>query len=165
MQTDKVFDKQYELLEEFINEQPEKRGALIAVLHHAQELFGYLPDDVQLFIARRLEMPAAKVYGVVSFYSYFNTVPQGDYTISICMGTACFVRGSEKILDEFKKQLNLKQGQISEDGKFSFKSIRCVGACGLAPVVMVNDHVYGRVKKEDVAGILAECKGEGDGNE
>lgn len=162
VKTEKIFDEQYESLQKFIDEQEDKEASLIAVLHQAQKIFGYLPDDVQLFISRRLGIPAAKVYGVVSFYSYFNTVPQGEYTVSVCMGTACFVRGSDKILDEFKKQLNLEPGELAEDGRFSLKDVRCVGACGLAPLITVNDRVYGRVKTEDVADIIAEYKDKGD---
>ena len=143
-------------LEAYIDGLKDKEGALINILHEAQDLFGYLPEDLQLFIARKLNITAAKVFGVVTFYSYFSMEPKGKHSISVCMGTACFVKGAENVLDEFKKQLNIKEGNNTEDGLFSIDTLRCVGACGLAPVVIVDGKVYGRVKVEDVAGILKE---------
>jgi len=143
-------------LEAYIDGLKDKEGALINILHEAQDLFGYLPEDLQLFIARKLNITAAKVFGVVTFYSYFSMEPKGKHSISVCMGTACFVKGAEKILEEFKKQLNIKEGNNTEDGLFSIDTLRCVGACGLAPVVIIDGKVYGRVKVEEVAGILKE---------
>ncbi|MGI6321444.1 MAG: NADH-quinone oxidoreductase subunit NuoE [Bacteroidales bacterium] len=133
-------------------------GELINVLHKSQDHFGYLPAEVQEVIAHELRIPVAKVFGVVTFYSFFTMIPKGKYPVSICMGTACYVRGAEKVLDEFKKQLGIKPGETSEDGQFSLSSLRCVGACGLAPVVMVGEKVYGRVSTEDVKKIIAEYK-------
>ncbi|HPF03515.1 MAG TPA: NADH-quinone oxidoreductase subunit NuoE [Bacteroidales bacterium] len=129
---------------------------LINVLHKCQEHFGYLPAEVQEVISDALTVPVAKVYGVVTFYSFFTMTPRGKYPISICMGTACYVRGAEKVLDEFKKELGLQVGQTSPDGKFSLSSLRCVGACGLAPVVMIGDKTYGRVAPDDVRNIIKE---------
>jgi NADP-reducing hydrogenase subunit HndA len=129
---------------------------LINVLHKCQEHFGYLPAEVQEVVSNELVVPVAKVYGVVTFYSFFTMTPKGRHPISICMGTACYVRGAEKVLDEFKKELGLQVGQTSPDGKFSLSSLRCVGACGLAPVVMVGDKTYGRVAPDDVRNILKE---------
>ena len=146
--------KKYEELENFINSLETTKGALIEILHKAQEIFGYLPRDVQLFIARKLGIPGAEVYGVVSFYSYFTTKPGGKHTISVCMGTACFVRGADKVAEKFKEILGIESNETTEDGLFTIKDVRCIGACGLAPVVMVNDKVYGRVKVEDVEGIV-----------
>lgn len=143
-------------LEEYIDNLKEKEGCLINVLHEAQDLFGYLPHELQLFISRKLDITAAKVYGVATFYSFFTMEPQGKHVISVCMGTACFVKGADKILNEFKTQLNLKDSSTTEDGLFTIDSLRCVGACGLAPVVIVDGKVYGRVKVEDVKGIIAE---------
>lgn len=134
------------------------RGFLIQSLHKAQSIFGYLPQDLQLFIADKLKLHLAEVYGVVSFYTYFTIVPQGRYKINVCTGTACFVKGAGKILDEFKRYLNLREGQTTEDMKFSLGCLRCVGACSLAPVVMVNDKVYGNVDTKMVAEILNDCK-------
>lgn len=145
-------------LEEFINSLSNKRGAVIEVLHKAQHIFGYLPNEIQLFVAEKLNIPASQVFGVVSFYSYFTTEPRGEYVVNVCMGTACFVRGSANVLAEFEKKLNIKSGQTTSDGKFTVGSLRCVGACGLAPVVMVNEKVYGNVKPEDVDKILADYK-------
>jgi NADP-reducing hydrogenase subunit HndA len=129
---------------------------LINVLHKSQEHFGYLPAEVQEVISSELVVPVAKVYGVVTFYSFFTMTPKGKHPISICMGTACYVRGAEKVLEEFKKELGLQVGQTTTDGKFSLSSLRCVGACGLAPVVMVGDKTYGRVAPDDVKNILRE---------
>jgi NADH-quinone oxidoreductase subunit E/NADP-reducing hydrogenase subunit HndA len=129
---------------------------LINVLHKTQEHFGYLPAEVQEVISAELAVPVAKIFGVVTFYSFFTMTPKGKHPISICMGTACYVRGSEKVLDEFKKELALQVGQTTTDGKFSLSSLRCVGACGLAPVVLVGDKTYGRVAPDDVKNILKE---------
>jgi NADP-reducing hydrogenase subunit HndA len=129
---------------------------LINVLHKCQEHFGYLPAEVQEVVSNELIVPVAKVYGVVTFYSFFTMTPKGKHPVSICMGTACYVRGAEKVLDEFKKELGLKVGETTRDGKFSLSSLRCVGACGLAPVVLVGDKTYGRVAPDDVKNILKE---------
>lgn len=131
-------------------------GELINVLHKVQHTFGYLPAEVQEVVAQELNVPVAKVYGVVTFYSFFSMLPQGKHPISICMGTACYVRGAEKVLDEFKKELEIEVGETTGDGKFSISCLRCVGACGLAPVVMVGDKTYGRVAPDGVKDILKE---------
>jgi len=129
---------------------------LINMLHGCQGHFGYLPAEVQEVMASVTGIPVAKIYGVVTFYSFFTMTPKGKHPISICMGTACYVRGAEKVLDEFKKELGLQVGQTTKDGKFSLSSLRCVGACGLAPVVLVGDKTYGRVAPDDVKNILKE---------
>ncbi len=134
------------------------KGELINVLHKAQGLFGYLPAEVQEVIASELKTSVAHVYGVVSFYSFFTMNPKGEHPVSICMGTACYVRGAEKVLDEFKRALNVKVGETTPDGKFSLSCLRCVGACGLAPVVMVGDKVYGRVAPDGVKDIIDEYR-------
>lgn len=131
---------------------------LINVLHEVQHEFGYLPKEAQEEIAKELNIPLSKVYGVVSFYSFFTMLPKGKYLISVCLGTACYVRNAELVLDEFCKQLKIKVGETTEDGLFSISSIRCVGACGLAPVVMINDKVYGRLKPQQVRKILEEYR-------
>ena len=145
-----LFDK----LDRFIDSLPTKDGSLIQVLHHAQEIFGFLPKEVQLYISQSLNIPPSKVYGVVSFYSYFTTEPKGKYKISVCLGTVCFVKGSDKILAEFEKELGIKVGETTKDLTFSLEGLRCVGACGLAPVVVINGKVYGQVKPSDVSHIL-----------
>ena len=136
----------------FNNDQQE----LINVLHSCQEHFGYLPAEVQEVIAEGLNMPVARIYGVVTFYSFFTMTPKGENPVSICMGTACYVRGAEKVLDEFKRILKIKVGETTPDGKFSLSCLRCVGACGLAPVVMVGDKVFGRVSPDGVKDIVEE---------
>jgi NADH:ubiquinone oxidoreductase subunit E len=134
------------------------RGFLIESLHEAQNIFGYLPRVVQQFVADKLKLHLSEVYGVISFYSYFTDKPVGRYKINVCTGTACFVRGADAILAEFKRLLVLEEGETSPDEKFSLGGLRCVGACSLAPVVMVNDRVYGKVTTKMVAEIISECK-------
>lgn len=158
---EKFPQEKYDELEGFINSLETTKGELIEILHKAQDIFGYLPRDVQLFIARKLGIPGAEVHGVVSFYSYFSTKPSGKHTISVCMGTACFVRGSDKIMAAFKEKLGIESNETTEDGLFTIKDVRCIGACGLAPVVMVDDKVYGRVKVEDVDNIINTYRQEG----
>jgi NADH-quinone oxidoreductase subunit E/NADP-reducing hydrogenase subunit HndA len=119
-------------------------------------VFGYLPEEVQRAVAHNLGIPVTRVYGVVSFYSFFTMTPKGKYPISLCLGTACYVRGAEDVLDEFKKQLGIEVGGVTPDGKFSLDCLRCVGACGLAPVVMVGEKVYGRLSPSMVKEVLAE---------
>lgn len=148
----KLFDE----LDLFIDSLPTKEGSLIQVLHHAQGIFGYLPREVQLHVSKKLDVSPSKVYGVVSFYSYFTSEPKGKYKISVCLGTVCFVKGADKILAEFEKQLGIKSGETTSDTKFSLEGLRCVGACGLAPVVVVNGKVYGQVKLEQVQDIINE---------
>lgn len=133
-------------------------GELINVLHTVQGKLGYLPKEVQELIALELNIPASKVYGVVTFYSFFTMKPKGKYPISVCMGTACYVRGAEKVLDEFKRLLQIEVGETTADGLFSLDSLRCVGACGLAPVAMVGQKVYGRLATADVKNIIEEFK-------
>lgn len=141
-------------LEEYIDGLEVKEGELINILHEAQDIFGYLPEELQLFISRKLGITAAKVFGVVTFYSFFTMEPKGKHVISVCMGTACFVKGADKILNEFRKLLDIKEGSSTKDGMFTIDTLRCVGACGLAPVVIVDGKVFGRVKVEDVENII-----------
>lgn len=150
-QNKKLFDE----LDSLIAALPEAdESALIYVLKEAQGIFGYLPKEVQLHIAGKLGISPAKVYGVVSFYSYFSTNPVGEHKISVCLGTVCFVKGSKNVLAEIEKQLGIKAGETTSDLKFTVECLRCVGACGLAPVVVVDGHTYSRVKPEDVTEIL-----------
>ncbi|MCQ2306592.1 MAG: NADH-quinone oxidoreductase subunit NuoE [Bacteroidales bacterium] len=133
-------------------------GEVINVLHKVQGEYGYLSAEVQQVIAEELHIPVSRVYGIVSFYSFFTMVPKGKNPISVCLGTACYVRGAEKVLDELKRQLKIEVGGTTEDGNFSLNVLRCVGACGLAPVMMVGDKVYGRLTPDKVKEILAEYK-------
>lgn len=146
--------EKYDQLGEYIDSLDTAEGALIGILHRAQDIFGYLPRDVQLYIARKLGIPGAEVFGVVSFYSYFTTKPGGKHNISVCMGTACYVRGADKIIERVKEILNIESNEVTEDGLFALKDVRCIGACGLAPVMMIDDKVYGRVKVEELEGIF-----------
>ncbi|AEY66841.1 NADH-quinone oxidoreductase subunit NuoE [Clostridium sp. BNL1100] len=134
------------------------RGALIPVLHEVQEVYGYLPEDVLKEISEKLNVSLAEIYGVVTFYTQFSLNPKGRFKINICMGTACYVKGSGDILDKFKQKLGIDVGQCTEDGKFSLDACRCIGACGLAPVIMVNDDVHGRLVPDDVDAILEKYK-------
>lgn len=145
-------------LENYILTLEDKKSSLIIILHKAQEIFGYIPEEVQEFIAEKIEVPVSKVYGVVSFYNFFSMEPKGKYPISVCTGTACYVRGAEKILEALQKELVLKLGGVTEDGLFSLDSLRCVGACGLAPVMLVGKDVHGKVKPEDVKKIIENYK-------
>ena len=129
-------------------------GATMPVLQAAQEIFGYLPEEVQIMIAEGLDIPLSEVYGVVSFYAQFALNPKGTYQISVCLGTACYVKGAGDILQAVGKKLGITSGGITPDGKFSLDACRCIGACGLAPVMMINDDVYGRLTPDQVAGIL-----------
>lgn len=154
-QNKKLFDE----LDSLIDNLPETdESALIYVLKEAQGIFGYLPKEVQLHIAGKLGVSPAKVYGVVSFYSYFSTNPVGEHKISVCLGTACFVKGSKDVLAELEKQLEIKAGETTKDLKFTIECLRCVGACGLAPVVVVDGKVYSRVTPEDVTSIINEYR-------
>jgi NADP-reducing hydrogenase subunit HndA len=149
-------EKQVQQIKDICKQFNNESGELINVLHKTQSLFGYLPSEVQVVIAQELNMPLAKVFGVVTFYSYFTMTPRGEHPIDVCMGTACYVRGAEKVLEEFKRQLKIEIGETTPDGKFSINSLRCVGACGLAPVVIVGDKTYGAVTSTDVKNILKE---------
>ncbi|MDD3118641.1 MAG: NAD(P)H-dependent oxidoreductase subunit E [Victivallales bacterium] len=141
-----------------LGENPDRnRGFLIQSLHKAQSVFGYLPTCVQLFVADKLKLHLSEVYGVISFYSFFTETPVGRYKINVCTGTACFVKGANKIVDEFKRFLNIQEGETTPDGKFTLGILRCVGACSLAPVVMVNDRVYGNVTAKLVPEIINAC--------
>ena len=135
-------------LEAYISENKDVEGVLIPVMQKAQELFGYLSLETMELISERLDVPVSEIYGVVTFYSFFSLTPKGKYVIGVCLGTACFVKGSEKLLDTAKEALKIKEGETTEDGKFSLEATRCIGACGLAPVFTVNDEVYGKATPE-----------------
>ncbi|MCK9163564.1 MAG: NADH-quinone oxidoreductase subunit NuoE [Bacteroidales bacterium] len=135
-----------------------KPSEAINVLHKVQGEFGYLPAEVQEVIAQEIHVSAAHLYGIVTFYSFFTMTPKGEHPISVCMGTACYVRGAEKVLDEFKRELKIAVGETTPDGKFSLNCLRCVGACGLAPVVLIGDKVYGRLTPDGVKDIINEYR-------
>lgn len=133
----------------------EQNGALMPVLQQAQEIYGYLPIEVQTMIADTMDIPLEKVYGVVTFYSQFTINPKGKYKISVCLGTACYVKGSGDVFAKISQKLGVEAGGLTPDGKFSLEACRCIGACGLAPVMTVNDDVYGRLTADEIDGILA----------
>lgn len=147
--------EQEERLRQVIEAHKGQPGATMPVLQAAQEIFGYLPEEVQIMVAEGLEVPLSEVYGVASFYAQFTMNPKGKYQISVCLGTACYVKGAAAVLSAVEQKLGVAPGAITPDGKFSLDSCRCVGACGLAPVLTVNEDVYGKVTVDDVETILA----------
>ena len=148
----------YEQLNQVIAELKDQPGALMPVLQRAQGIFGCVPMDVQKIIAEGLGVTLSEVYGVATFYSQFRLEPNGKYTISVCLGTACYVKGSQKVLDRLSEELQTPVGKTSPDGLFTLNATRCLGACGLAPVMMINNEVYGRLVPDDIPGILAKYR-------
>ncbi|MGM0501767.1 MAG: NAD(P)H-dependent oxidoreductase subunit E [Bacillota bacterium] len=148
----------YQELEEILQQAKVEKPSLIDILHQVQNLIGYLPREVQIKIARELGIPLSEIYSVVSFYSLFSTEAKGDYNIEVCMGTACYVKGSNDVLDKLKEELEIEPGQVTADGQFSLETARCVGACGMAPVILINGEAHGKVRVEEVPKILAEYK-------
>ena len=145
-------------LNKIIEKYKDTKGALIPVLHETQVLYGYLPKEILKKISEDLNVSLAEIYGVVTFYTQFSLNPKGRFNINVCMGTACYVKGSGSILDKFKEVLGIEVGQCTEDGKFSLEACRCIGACGLAPVIMINEDVHGRLVPDDVKGIIDQYK-------
>ncbi len=145
-------------LRKVIAENKGEKGALMPVLQKAQDIYGYLPVEVQKIIAVEMDIPMEKIYGVITFYSQFSLLPKGKYKISVCLGTACYVKGSGDIFDKLVQKLGIAGGECTADGKFSLEACRCIGACGLAPVLTVNEDVYGRLTVDDVEGILEKYK-------
>ena len=141
-------------LKRVISELKDTAGALMPILQHAQEIFGYLPIEVQTMISDATGHPLEEIYGISTFYSMFNLNPKGKYKVSVCLGTACYVKGSGDIYERLKKELDIDGGECTADGKFSLDACRCVGACGLAPVLMINDEVFGRLTADEVPEIL-----------
>lgn len=133
-------------------------GPLIPVLHGIQDEFGYLPEEILKIVSEELSVSLSEIYGVATFYSFFSLEPKGEYIIRVCIGTACYVKGAQKILDKLSDDLGVEVGKTSEDGKFTLEGCRCIGACGLAPVITVNDKVYGRLAVEDIDDIIKEYK-------
>lgn len=150
-------NESYQKLKKYIDNLPSKtEDQLISVLHYAQEVFGYLPEELQKFIGKEMNIPVSKIYGVITFYSYFRMEPVGKYSISVCMGTGCFVKGSQLIMDQFQSLLDIKSGQTTPDGMFTLSDVRCIGACGLAPVVTINEAVHGNLKVEQIKDIISD---------
>ena len=142
-------------LKKVIEANKHDKSRLMAVMQEAQEIYGYLPMEVQNIIAEGMEVPLEKVFSVASFYAQFSLTPKGDYNISVCMGTACYVKGAQSVLDELSAELGIGVDECTEDGKFALNACRCIGACGLGPVLTVNDEVFGKLTKDDVPEIIA----------
>jgi NADH:ubiquinone oxidoreductase subunit E len=151
-------DEKYQELQKLIEAQKGQPGALMPVLQGAQNIFGCVPEDVQKIIADGLGVTLSDVYGVATFYAQFSLHPKGTYLISVCLGTACYVKGSQSILDKLAEVLQIPVGGTTPDGLFTLEPTRCLGACGLAPVMMINGEVYGRLKPDDVPGIIAKYR-------
>ena len=151
-------EEQKKHLMEVIENHKNEQGAVIPVLHEAQDIYGYLPIEVQKMISEGLNVPLAEIYGIVTFYTQFSLNPKGQYQIGVCIGTACYVKGSGDILDRIKEILGIDVGECTPDGRFSLDATRCIGACGLAPVFTVNDEVYGRLPVDDVDDIIAKYR-------
>ena len=157
--SDELSEKEkYNQVKDFISKNKEKQGYLIPVLYEAQSLFGYLPEEVQKFVAEEMQISISEVFGVVTFYSYFRTQPVGRHTITICMGTACYVRGAKKILEALQDKLGIKMGETTEDMRFTLGEQRCFGSCGMAPVIMIDGEVHGRLTPNKLDPILEKYK-------
>ncbi len=147
--------EQEKQLDSIIAKYGKDEGAVMRILQDAQEVYGYLPIEVQKAISIKTGVPLAEIYGVATFYSQFSLNPKGKVAISVCLGTACYVKGAGKVIDKISEVLGIQPGETSADGKFSLDATRCLGACGLAPVITVNEEVYGKLKPEDVKDVLA----------
>ena len=151
-------DALFAQLDKVIEQYKDQKGSLITVLHQAQGIFGYLPEEVQAYIAEKMDVPLSEIYGVVTFYALFTMNKKGKYTFNVCLGTACYVKGAGKLLEKLQEELGIGVGETTADGLFTIECCRCVGACGLAPVVTVNEKVYGHLKEEDIPKLIAELK-------
>lgn len=147
--------EQEQQLKAIIEAEKSGKGCLIPIMQKAQNIYGYLPIEVQKIIADGLSISLQEVYGVSTFYSFFSLYPKGEYQISVCLGTACYVKGSGNVFEKLQQILGIKDGECTPDGKFSLSACRCIGACGLAPVMTINGDVYGRLTPDEVEGILA----------
>ena len=150
--------EKFEALQQVIDELRNEPGALMPIMQRAQDIFGYLPEEVQNYIAKELDIPVSDIYGVATFYAQFNLEPKGKYIISVCMGTACYVKGSQQVLDKLEEVLEVPAGRTTKDGLFTLNATRCLGACGLAPVCTVNDVVYPSMTPEKARAMLKEIR-------
>ena len=148
-------------LKAFIEEWKDKPGNLIMVLHKVQQTYGYIPRDIAIETSRLLDVPLAKIYGVVTFYNFFKLQKAGKYLVQVCLGTACYLRGGDDLIKEFEKQLGVGVNATTDDGMFSVEAVRCLGCCGLAPVAVVNGEVHGKLETKDVAGIIEKYRTQG----
>jgi formate dehydrogenase (NAD+, ferredoxin) subunit C len=152
--TDMEFKEKLNKLDSIINELKDQQGALMPILNETQELFGYLPEEAQKKISVALDISMAEIYGVATFYSRFTLKPRGKYTIGLCLGTACYVKNAQGIMDKIKKEIKIAAGETTQDGLFTLEATRCIGCCGLAPVMTIGDDVYGKIVPEDVSDII-----------
>ena len=142
-------------LNKIVDKWEEKKGSLIMVLHQVQDTYGYVPEDAAVYISKKLNISLSKIYGVLTFYNLFKLKAPGKHKISVCMGTACYLKGAPDILNEIKTNLKIEEGEISEDGLFQFENVRCLGCCGLAPVMTINGKEFGKIKKGETMGIIS----------
>ena len=152
-------EKEFELLKEYIDTIKNCEGVLMQTLQKAQGIFGFLPIEVQKFISEEMDIPLAEIYGVVTFYTQFSIEPKGKHKIGVCLGTACYVKGSQLVMDKISKELNIKIGCTTEDNLFTLEATRCLGCCGLAPVMIIDDEVYGKLDPKKIPDIIAKYKG------
>jgi len=145
-------------LDEIIASHKDQQGSLMPVLHETQELFGYIPEEAMQKISKELNIPMAEIYGVATFYSRFTLKPRGEHTIGVCLGTACYVKNAQLVFERLQKELNVKPGDTTEDGKFTLEATRCLGCCGLAPVIMIGEDVYGKLVPDDIPAILSKYR-------
>lgn len=158
MSSNALTPEKFDALKQFIAEHKDQPGALMPVMQKAQEIFGYLGEEIQACISENLGVPMSEIYGVATFYAQFALEPKGKHIIGVCLGTACYVRGSQAVLDELSKELEIEVGKTTSDGLFTLEATRCLGCCGLAPVMMIGEDVYGRLVPEDVPGIIAKYR-------
>ena len=135
-------------------------GGIIGALHEVQNTYGYIPEEAQKYLSKELNVPMSKIYGIITFYSRFTLKPKGKHHIQVCLGTACYVKGADKVLERFKQKLNVDEGKTTEDGMFSLESVRCIGACGLAPAIVIDNEVYGKVDEKKVDELIEKYKEE-----
>ena len=152
-------EKEFGLLKEYIDTIKNSEGVLMQTLQKAQGIFGYLPIEVQKFISEEMNIPLAEIYGVVTFYTQFSIEPKGKHKIGVCLGTACYVKGSQLVMDKISKELNIKIGCTTDDNLFTLEATRCLGCCGLAPVMIIDDEVYGKLDPKKIPDIIAKYKG------
>lgn len=155
---DEFTPKQIEKLDGIINQLKEEPGGLIPLLEASQALLGYLPITIQKYISLKTNTPLSRIYGIVTFYSFFTMKPRGRHTLRVCLGTACYVRGGKEITEIIEREYKVKPGETTADKNFTYETVRCLGACGLSPVVVVDDEVYGRIKPSEVIDLLKQYK-------
>lgn len=152
----KIDDK----LKDITNKYKKVDGGIIGALHEVQNTYGYIPEFAQKYLSKELNVPMSKIYGIITFYSRFTLKPKGKHHIQVCLGTACYVKGADKVLERFKQKLNIDDGKTTEDGMFSLESVRCIGACGLAPAIVIDNEVYGKVDEKKVDELIEKYKEE-----